>query len=144
MRNLFKVIIFCSLIVFSCQDDNESEENCGCDGVNVYTIPIDNNLVATIGYKTQLVLGDDYYNDKYWIGYTESDCINCIHTYIVCNDEFISSEIKSELSSGGQIEVKFAGYVKEVCEKKFDTADHSYNRIVLTKIEKVIKTPSKN
>ena len=54
---------------------------------------------------------------------------------IVCNENLISNEILSILNSQTSLNVKFSGELKEVCEKRFDISNISYQLLTLTKIE---------
>jgi len=141
MKTLSKILFLCGIIVvmaFSCEKENNNKDDCGCNGIIQYTISDTLPLEGKFGYTEQAgqdTLGE--FSNKFWVSFTEPDCINCIQYYIVCNNEFLSSEIKTEALSGQIIDsVKFSGYVKETCQKIFAPADYTYNHIVLTKIER--------
>ena len=54
---------------------------------------------------------------------------------IVCNDSFITNDILNILNTQPEVSIKFTGELREVCKKRFDLADITYERITLTKIE---------
>ncbi len=124
-----------TLFINSCKDDN-TPPNCGCESETRTTIPESANLIGRIAYKTQIDPLDNYYNNTFWIGYTEQNCSNCIHKMIVCNDDILGNEFDDIIESGENVEVKFSGDLKVICEKKFDLADITYERITLTSIER--------
>lgn len=133
------VLCYLGLTVFinSCKDkDDDTPPNCGCESETRTTIPESANLIGTIGYKTQIHPLDNYYNNTFWIGYTEQNCSNCMHKMIVCNEDILGNEFDDIIESGESVEVKFSGHLKIICEKKFDLADITYERITLTSIER--------
>jgi len=147
--NKLIVILFFGILFFaviSCEENNDNEailvnsdEVCGCDSISTDTISELEPLTGTITIKVPLIPQDTLYNYKYWIGYNfaqENDCIDCVQSYIVCNEDFINGELKEELSSGETVEVIFSGYVKELCFGVWTVGFYRYNSIVLTKIEK--------
>jgi hypothetical protein len=113
----------------------EEAPDCGCDAEVRTTIPESANLIGQIAYKYQIDPNDNYYNDTYWISYEEEDCSNCIHTMIVCNESFLPQELTEVSITREMKSIKFAGHLKEICEKTFAPADYTYERIILTKIE---------
>lgn len=119
----------------SCKDE-DTPPSCGCESETRTTIPESANLIGRIAYKTQIDPLDNYYNNTFWIGYTEQNCSNCIHKMIVCNEDILGNEFEDIIESGENVEVKFSGHLKVICEKKFDLADFTYERITLTSIER--------
>ena len=79
---------------------------------------------------------DTYYNNTFWIVYQEENCSNCIHSMIVCNEDLIKNKFGNVLNNNEIIQVKFSGHLKEICKKTFAPADYTYQRIILTSIEK--------
>lgn len=140
-RGVFKVaklfLLFLTVILTNnCKDRNEeTKSDCGCDSNVTNTILESENLVGTIYYKTQLDPQDNYYNNKFWIFYAEENCGNCIHYMIVCNENLLPQEITNLKTTGGSLSVKFAGDLKEVCQKIFAPADYTYENITLTQIQ---------
>ena len=130
LLTLFAIAIFFA----NCKKEQEKEE-CGCNGIIQFTIPKESPLDGVIGYKIQLDTLDNFYNDKYWLAYVEPNCDNCVHHFILCNDDILTSDLKSNILSGSTITVKFSGIVTETCQKIFAPADYTYNHIILTKIE---------
>ena len=124
-----------TLFIYSCKND-DTPPNCGCESETRTTIPESANLIGRIAYKTQIDPLDNYYNNTFWIGYTEQNCSNCIHKMIVCNEDILGNEFDDIIESGENVEVKFSGDLKVICEKKFDLADITYERITLISIER--------
>lgn len=131
----FCYLFIATFLVTSCQKDRDEIPDCGCDSTIRTTIPESANLIGQISYKKQLDPNDNYYNNKFWIGYGEQNCINCSHKMIVCNEGILNQQILNLKSNGQTLNVKFSGHLKEICEKTFDVADVTYENIVLTKIE---------
>ena len=124
------------LLINNCKDRNEeTKPDCGCDSNVTQTIPESANLLGTIYYKIQLDPNDSYYNNKFWITYTEQNCGNCIHHMVVCNDSLLPQEIINLKNTGGSLTVKFAGNLKNICEKINAPADYTYENITLTPIQ---------
>lgn len=124
-----------TLFMNSCNDD-DTTPNCGCESETRTTIPESANLVGELYYKIQSNDPmDTYYNNYFWIVYIEENCINCIHSMIVCNEEIMNNQFENIKETGEIIEVKFSGHLKEICEKTFAPADYTYERITLTSIE---------
>lgn len=120
----------------SCKDD-DTPPNCGCESEARTTIPESANLVGRLAFKSNNSI-DSYYKNHYWITYIEQNCSNCVHHMIICNDEILGLEFDdvTSLPQGEFVEVKFSGLLKEICEKRFDLADITYERITLTSIER--------
>lgn len=138
MKAFSMILLLACFIIFaaaSCEETN-NKDDCGCEGTILYTIEESEPQIGKLSYKIQLDSLDVFYNDKYWIGYTESNCLNCVHVFIICNEDILSTELKSDLMTGKEIDVRFSGMVKNVCDKTYSPADYSYNRITLTKIQK--------
>ena len=123
------------LLLQACDSDNEKSK-CGCESDVVTAIPESANLVGEIGYKIQLDPNDNYYNNAFWIGYTEPDCGNCIHHMIVCNEDMLGDFQYLKNNPYDRVQVKFSGKLKELCEKNFHPADETFDHIVLIKIER--------
>jgi len=129
------LFLFATALTLSNCSKDEKKADCGCDSEIRRTIPESMNLIGQISYKKQLDPNDNYYNDKFWIGYSEPNCINCSHKMIVCNEEILNEQILNLKTNGQTLNVKFSGYLKEICKKKIDAADVTYENIVITKIE---------
>ncbi|PRZ24053.1 hypothetical protein [Flavobacterium granuli] len=130
----FSYFLITSFLVLSCQKDQDEIPDCGCDSTIRTTIPESANLIGKIAYKKQLDPNDNYYNNKFWIAYTEQNCSNCVHKMIVCNEGILNQQILNLKSNGQTLNIKFSGHLKEICEKTFDIADVTYENIILTKI----------
>ncbi len=125
-----------ALFTNSCKDD-DTPPNCGCESETRTTISESANLIGEMYYKTQSNDPmDTYYNNYFWIVYTEENCVNCVHSMIVCNEEIMNNQFESIKETGEIIEVKFSGHLKEICEKTFAPADYTYERITLISIER--------
>lgn len=134
-------IIFCLLIFttlfYSCKSDDETPPDCGCDSETRKTIPQSANLVGRLAFKSDESI-DPYYTNQYWITYIEQNCTNCVHHMIICNEDILGNQFNDiiNLPQGEFVEVKFSGNLKEVCQKRFDLSDVTYERITLTSIER--------
>lgn len=132
------VLCYIGLTLFmnSCKND-DTPPNCGCESETRTTIPESANLVGEMYYKTQSNDPmDTYYNNYFWIVYTEENCINCVHSMIVCNEEIMNNKFESIKETGEVVEVKFSGELKDMCTLPVAfPADYTYERITLTSIE---------
>lgn len=137
-QNILILLCFSIMLVLNnCKNREEEPKtlDCGCNSKVLNTIPESANLIGLIKYKMQLDPNDNYYNNKFWITYTEQSCGNCVHHMIVCNESILPQQVLNLKNSGGNLSVKFSGQLKEICEKKFDLADITYENITLTKIQ---------
>ena len=132
MKKLLWSLLFAMLL--SC-DKDEPKKDCGCDSEILNTIPEPANLIGQLGYKIQLDPNDNYYNSKFWVSYTEPNCGNCVHHMIVYNEEMLISFQNLKNPPYENVQVVFAGHLKNVCDKIFAPGDYTYQHIVLTKIE---------
>ena len=133
-KSIIYLLFFTILIFSNCKKDDDTPTDCGCNSEIKAIIPESSQLAGTITYKEQ-TQSNNYYTNKYWITYTDFNCLNCVRHMIVCNDYLITNEIIDALNSQTNVTVKFSGNLKEICEKRFDIADISYELITLTKIE---------
>ena len=135
LKKLITYLLFFTILFFSnCKKDDDSPSNCGCNSDIVTVIPESAELTGTISYKEQ-TQSNSYYTNKYWVTYTNSNCSNCVRHMIVCNVSFITNDILNILNTQPEVSIKFTGELREVCKKRFDLADITYERITLTKIE---------
>ncbi len=131
-------IMLIGIVLMGSGCEKDTPPDCGCESVTVRIIPESANLVGNMYYKTQSSDPmDTYYNNYFWIVYTDKSCINCVHSMIVCNEEIMNNQFESIKGTGEIVEVKFSGHVKEICEKTFAPADYTYERIVITSIERL-------
>ncbi|MBI9062219.1 MAG: hypothetical protein JEZ14_09530 [Marinilabiliaceae bacterium] len=121
------------LLVAGCE--KEEQQLCGCESETIYTIPKDACLYGQMTYKVQLDPNDNFYNKKFWISYIDNNCKTCIHTFIVCNESYLPNGLLMLANSKESKAIRFSGYIKEICNQKFDVADKTYERIILTSIE---------
>lgn len=131
MPYLFFAILV--IVTSNCKKD-DTPPDCGCNSEIFNTVPEASETVGQISYKEQTET-NSYYTNKYWITFVQPDCSICIHYMIVCNESFITDDIINLLNTQESVTVKFAGGLKEVCEKRFNTANITDQRITLTKIE---------
>jgi len=141
MQVAFKVICYLSitaLTLISCKNNDDTPPDCGCGSETRTTIPESANLVGRIVFKTQNYSTDTYYNNHYWITYIEKTCSNCIHRMIICNEDILGNDFVDllNLPQGEYVEVNFSGFLKEICQKRFAPADVTFERIILTSIER--------
>ena len=152
-QNAKKVkLLFYFLLIFfatsNCRSKDNEEEPlyCGCNSLVINTIPESANLVGKLFYKNDNI-GNNYYNHKYWIVYVEPNCINCVHSMIICNKDILKninnipslnpvSDIISSMNEvNGGLDVKFSGQLKKICNPINRPADYTYENITLTKIQ---------
>ena len=147
MKNLFTtskvsklatcILIFSILSLSSgCNCDADSSD-CGCDSEIIATLPITNEFIGQIAIKRRTNSTDTFYNNKYWITYISPDCPSCIHHYIICNEEMLTtfSDLQT-LPLGESVTVKFAGDLRETCAKTNSPATETFEHITLSKIER--------
>ncbi|NDP28034.1 MAG: hypothetical protein GZ087_11500 [Flavobacterium sp.] len=133
---IFQLILITSIFIIGCEKD-KTPTDCGCDSKIVFTIEDTKELTGTIFFKKQLDPNDNFYNNKFWIGYTDPNCSTCTHSLIVCNEDLLAefNDLRT-LSIDTSVKIKFAGHIRETCEKIFHPSNSTYNIITLTKIEK--------
>lgn len=124
-------IVIMLLIISSCDKGNE-KKNCGCDSETIFTIQ-DADEQRGYVYKTVPVVGDNVPSSDFTIMFSEPDCGNCKHFFLVCNDSFLSS--LDDIPNYPGIEVKFSGHAMELCSKPIAPGDYTYNYITLTKVQ---------
>jgi hypothetical protein len=140
MNKLKKYILYLLfptfLLINGCEKDKVPTD-CGCNSKIIYTISETQELTGTISFKKQLDPNDNFYNNKFWIGYTDSNCSTCTHSLIVCNEDLLAefNDLRT-LPIDTSVKIKFAGHIRETCEKIFHPSNSTYNIITLTKIEK--------
>lgn len=133
----FKAVLclFSILIWSSCKKN--SAPNCGCDAATRTTIQESANFIGTIyfsGPQTPIA-NAAFFQNKYFIVFSERDCVNCVHTMIVCNEAILPQKVLELKLSNQSLQVKFAGNLKPFCTKIVAPGDYTYEDIVLTKIE---------
>ncbi|PQJ82920.1 hypothetical protein BTO16_01220 [Polaribacter glomeratus] len=134
LRKTISYLFFFIILIFSNCNKDDTQPNCGCDSETKAIINESTQLIGAITYKEQ-TQSNSYYTNRYWITITDSSCSNCAQHMIVCNEDLITNEILSILNSQTSLNVKFSGELKEVCEKRFDISNISYQLLTLTKIE---------
>jgi len=129
----FCLMIFTVLLLSSCNKDNEIPQNCGCNSPIMFTI-LGSDVQQGFLYKNTDNSNENIPSHNYGIYFSEPNCTNCVHTFFVCNDDFIHSI--EEIPNYPGIEVQFSGQVKKVCQDIWAPGDHTYNHIILTSIER--------
>lgn len=139
-------LLFGYFLLFSSCNKNVTPQDCDCNSIVTSTIPESSALTGKLFYKNSST-NNNFYNHKYWIVYVQPNCINCIHSLIVCNEDILAkfNNIPSLYNIGdiigspndleSALDVKFAGNLKKICNPIFHPADYTYENIILTKIE---------
>jgi len=140
MKVAFTIISCLGITLFftGCKDDDDTPPDCGCESETQTIIPESANLIGRLSFKANDSV-DPYYTNHYWITYLDQNCSNCVHHMIICNEEMLGNQFDDvdNLQKGEFVDIKFSGYLKEICQKRFDLADITYNRITLTSIERL-------
>ena len=126
------ILILLFLVISSCSKD---DKNCGCESETSQTVSESDKMKGEIAFKYQIDPNDNYYNDKFWINFTPTDCSSCDIRAIICNEDILDEEISKLKETEGILSIQFSGFLKEICTRKNDIAEISYKRIVLTSIE---------
>ena len=138
IKFIFYFSLFVCVVIGGCRNDDDLE-GCGCNSETITTIQESASLTGEMYYKSSQYSLDEYYVDEYWIKYTEVNCSSCVHTMIVCNQEFLESNFNDLMSllPGETINVNFAGHLKKLCTLPNGfPADYTYEHITLTKIQR--------
>ncbi len=133
---IFLLLLVIPILIIGCEKD-KTPTDCGCNSKIVYTITETKELTGTISFKKQLDPNDNFYNNKFWIGYEDPNCSTCAHSLIVCNEDLLAefNDLRT-LPIDTSVKIKFAGQIRETCEKIFHPSNSTYDMITLTKIEK--------
>jgi hypothetical protein len=121
-------------------DDNElflESEDCGCNSEVRVSIIESAQLTGQIAFKHQSSADDIFFNEKFIIVYTESNCVNCVHHMIICNEDSLCDFQNLKNTPSKSVTVKFAGNLKKVCDRPFAPGDVTFEHIILTKIERL-------
>ncbi|TZF85707.1 hypothetical protein FW774_01120 (plasmid) [Pedobacter sp. BS3] len=128
--------IFCimalAFLMEGCKKKNEAQCE-GCNNPVVFTIQDSDNRTGYI-YKNNIQDNPNVPQFNYGIWFNDTDCIDCVHTFFVCNDAFLNS--LGNIPEYPGIKIKFSGQAMKLCKEPFHPADYTYNHIILTKIEK--------
>jgi|TARA_B110000238_G_scaffold15514_1_gene15156 hypothetical protein len=136
LRKTMSCFFIIAILFFSNCNKEDNPTDCGCNSEIIMTITESDEQTGTISYKRQLDPKDNYYNEKFWIGYIDPNCSTCIHSYIVCNEQILNEfNYLISANTNETVNIKFAGSIREICEKSFNSANLTYNRITLTKIK---------
>lgn len=131
------------LFLVNCKDRNEAKINCGCDSNITRKI----SSTGKLFYKNTSN-GNNFNNRKYWIVFNETNCGNCMHNLIICNESLLNtitnipslSNVKDIIGSMNEIsnaiDVTFTGDLKTICNPFTVPADYTYDNITITQIQK--------
>ncbi|MBN8837069.1 MAG: hypothetical protein J0I09_07410 [Sphingobacteriia bacterium] len=135
MKRILIIAAIISPITFlsssSCK--KSTQPDCGCDAPIKTTISDTSNLIGTIEYNKYYNSNDNFKN-KFTIVYVERNCSNCIHTMVICNQDILPQRVLDLKQTNQSLQVKFAGDLKQFCEKIIAPGDYTYEYIILTKI----------
>ncbi|MDB4199488.1 hypothetical protein N9752_04070, partial [Polaribacter sp.] len=107
-RKTMSYLFFFTILTFSSCNKEENPTDCGCNS-SITTIV--SELEGTITYKEQ-TQSNNYYTNKYWVTYTDSNCSNCVLHMIVCNDDFVNNNITNLLNTQEKASIKFTGELR--------------------------------
>lgn len=82
----FCVVLLVLMFFLSSCNNDDSPPDCGCYSEPWTTVT---DVVGTLSYKIQIDPLDDFYNDKFVLGITFSDCGNCSQGFVVCNEKML-------------------------------------------------------
>lgn len=126
-------IIFFLLIplILTCKEDMQPTD-CGCSGPVQFTIE-DSDKQSGYLFMNDDNSGNNVPDYNYGIWFDEPNCSNCIHRFLVCNDNFLSE--LQEIPNYPGVQVLFSGTSTNLCKEPFKPADETFNHIILTKLE---------
>ncbi len=127
-------MFFTIMLLNSCKKENDNAD-CGCKTAITDTIPETNMINGVLGFKHK-GRNSDYLTNRYWITVSSPNSAQ-VHHAIICNYDIIPNNIINYLNNHDSVNVNFSGYLKNVCDHPFTTANITYNRITLTKIKKL-------
>lgn len=130
---IFVVIFLLFTLSASCKEDTQEEQDCGCESPIVSSIEESQQQEGYL-YRITDTSDEATYPEIEFTVYN-TDCINCKHTYLICNPEVLSHFEQVPAYPGTK--VKFSGHVRKVCTRPTAPADYTYNKITLTSIEKL-------
>ena len=129
------ILIYCfgiTLFFNSCKNDDDDSSDCGCNSSITFTILESDEQIGFL-YKNVNNSNENIPSHNYGIYFSEPNCTNCVHTFFVCNDDFLNG--LGEVPDYPGIEVQFSGQAKKVCQGIWAPADYTYNYLTLTSIE---------
>ncbi|AZQ65636.1 hypothetical protein EI427_25720 (plasmid) [Flammeovirga pectinis] len=143
IKTFFHANIVFLLFLISCTEVPPPVSECGCESQTISRIM---NITGKLFYKKDST-GNDFNNGKYWIINTDENCINCVHHFIICNDNLLLNSITNipnvenyseifgnEYQVERLLDIQFTGELKRICNPIFSPADYSYYNTYLTKI----------
>lgn len=129
MKNLPFLLLVLILMLCSCSKD-EKIPDCGCEANVDFTIDDSSNQLGYL-YKNTNNNGANVPDYNFGIWFSEENCINCVHTFLICNDSFLKEF--GEIPPYPGVLVKFSGKARKLCTQPFSPADYTYNFLTLTK-----------
>gem|GEM_PF-2995691 len=115
-----------------CNKDESADCGCGKNSEVVFTIEDADEQEGNL-YKAIKTTNPNTPDFKFAIWFTESGCINCVHTFFICNDSLLSGF--GEIPPYPGVRIKFSGQAKDLCKQPHKLADYTYNHIIITRIE---------
>lgn len=139
-KKLLLVCLFLAFLFIGCNNKDVSADvsTCGCDADSTKSIPQSSELSAKMFYKYDSP-ESNYYINKFWIEYTEPNCGNCTHSFVICNENILENNYDDvkELPKGERIDITFSGNIKPICDlPNAWLADTTFERIILTSIQR--------
>jgi hypothetical protein len=81
-------IIILTVISITVSGCHKPKPDCGCDSKTIKMIPDSASITGRIGYKKQIDPNDNFYNNKFWLIYTDTTfCSVCRTSFILCNED---------------------------------------------------------
>lgn len=105
ISSLISLLLIIVVFFSSCSSD-DTPPDCGCKSETNYTITESDSLIGEMYYKSE---NSTYYNNLYWIVFSEGGYSNSASHMIVCNEYFLNNEFDDIKNSGETVEVKFSG-----------------------------------
>lgn len=131
MKKILNILLcLITLCLSSCKEETLE---CGCEGKIQFTIE-DSDHQEGFLYRNPGNPSGNVPEYNYGIWFAEKNCSNCVHTFLICNDNLLK-ELDSLPDIETLMDVTFSGYASNLCREPFGPADHTYNHITLTKIE---------
>ena len=127
----FCLLTFTVLLFNSCKKNDDIPSNCGCDSSIVFTI-LESDEQQGFLYINTANNNENIPPYNYGIYFTEPNCDNCVHTFFVCNNDFLNN---LEIPNYPGVKVQFSGKAKKVCQGIWAPGDYTYNYITLTSIK---------
>ncbi len=133
LRRFFFLLPIIVVPFLNCCNEDDAPD-CGCKGSVGFTIEDSDEQTGYL-YENADNTGNNVPDYSFAVWFDEQNCSNCVHKFLICNDEFLSDFGNIPAYPG--IEIKFSGHAKKLCVEPFKPADYTYNHLTLTKIERI-------